>query len=130
MPIIKPTQDNSVYISDPIEQEFGDSNWTGYAPGYKGLGAPYVIEAATTNTNLVTISGIVLVEGDPVIVKDGTDTSVVRGNLGPVTETVTVTPYEIENATYDNVVLRPSEGTGLTFLVSLPSMIRGQNYLF
>ena len=110
MPIIKPTQDNSVYISDPIEQEFGDSNWTGYAPGYKGLGAPYVIEAATTNTNLVTISGIVLVEGDPVIVKDGTDTSVVRGNLGPVTETVT--PYEIENATYDNVVLRLSEGTG------------------
>jgi hypothetical protein len=84
MPIIKPTQDNFVYISDPIEQEFGDSNWTGYAPGYKGLGAPYVIEAATTNTNLVTISGIVLVEGDPVIVKDGTDTSVVRGNLGPV----------------------------------------------
>jgi hypothetical protein len=48
MPSIKPTQDNSVYISDTFEQGNNESDWTSYTPSYKGIGPAYVIESETT----------------------------------------------------------------------------------
>jgi len=84
MPSIKPTQDNSVYISDTFEQGNNESDWTSYTPSYKGIGPAYVIESETTNTNLVTIGGREPTEGVPVLVKDGTDPSIVKGTLGTV----------------------------------------------
>ena len=116
MPSIKPTQDNSVYISDTFEQGNNESDWTSYTPSYKGIGPAYVIESETTNTNLVTIGGREPTEGDPVLVKDGTDPSIVKGTLGTVEKTIVNKAFE--QVVYSGVMFDFSGTEGSPFSVA------------
>jgi len=85
MTILRSNQTNGTFVGLTKEQDTGDPDWLSYTPSFKGTSEKYTIDGTSTSTELVTSAGAIPVEGQNIIVKVGTDSTVIKGTVGAVT---------------------------------------------